>query len=107
MKNTFINNYRRKARSRTIVDETKELYYLNVPQDSGFESPEGSYAHNEISTAINGLEKEYKIPFEMHNKGFKYKEIADQLELPIGTVKSRIFMARKRLMEELKDYRKD
>ena len=41
----------------------------------------------------------------MHFKGFKYKEIADQLNLPIGTVKSRIFLARKKLMGQLEDYR--
>jgi RNA polymerase sigma-70 factor (ECF subfamily) len=40
----------------------------------------------------------------MHFQGFKYKEIADQLGIPIGTVKSRIFIARKKLMNLLPDY---
>jgi RNA polymerase sigma-70 factor (ECF subfamily) len=50
------------------------------------------------------LDEEYKLPFNLHFKGFKYKEIADQLGIPIGTVKSRIFIARKKLMEQLPDY---
>jgi len=41
----------------------------------------------------------------MHVSGYKYEEIAKQLDLPIGTVKSRIFFARKRLQEMLKDFR--
>ena len=105
MKNTFINNYRRKARANTIMDDTRELYFLNIPQDSGFNSPEASYDIKEIETKISALEDEYKVPFQRYNQGFKYKEIADDLNLPIGTVKSRIFMARKKLMDSLKDYK--
>jgi RNA polymerase sigma-70 factor (ECF subfamily) len=41
----------------------------------------------------------------MFFEGYKYKEIADRFDLPIGTVKSRIFLARKQLMNELKDFR--
>ena len=52
MKNTFINNYRRKARANTIMDDTRELYFLNVPQDSGFNSPEASFDIQEMETAV-------------------------------------------------------
>ena len=58
----------------------------------------------EVNKQISNLEREYKEPFEMHFQGFKYKEIADKLGIPIGTVKSRIFIARKKLMEYLPDY---
>lgn len=54
--------------------------------------------------AINSFSDEYKVPFSMHVAGFKYQEIADKMTLPIGTVKSRIFFARQRLQETLKDY---
>jgi RNA polymerase sigma-70 factor (ECF subfamily) len=50
------------------------------------------------------LPKEYKVPFSMHVSGFKYREIADKLGLPLGTVKSRIFFTRQRLQQELKDF---
>ena len=40
----------------------------------------------------------------MHVSGFKYREIAEKLEFPLGTVKSRIFFTRQRLQQELKDF---
>ena len=104
MKNTFINNYRKAQRENTTIDNTKDLYYLNQIQESGLDSPESSYSIDEINKNINDLEDEFKVPFMMHNQGYKYKEIADKLDLKIGTVKSRIFFTRKKLMERLKDY---
>jgi RNA polymerase sigma-70 factor (ECF subfamily) len=105
MHNIFVNNYRKIVRSQTIIDKTENLYHLNLPQDSGFDTPEGAYTIKEINTAINSFTDEYKIPFSMHLAGYKYEEIAQHLGLPIGTVKSRIFFARKRLREMLKDFR--
>ncbi|MDE6556125.1 MAG: RNA polymerase sigma factor, partial [Duncaniella sp.] len=49
MRNIFINNYRRVVRNATVVDQTEDLYHLNLSQDSGFESPEGSFAAQEIT----------------------------------------------------------
>lgn len=105
MKNIFINNYRKIVRNQTIIDKTEDFHLLNLPQNSGFDSPEGSYAIGEISGSIDAFPDEYRIPFSMHIQGFKYEEIAQTMNLPIGTVKSRIFLARKRLQEQLKDYR--
>ena len=93
MRNIFINNYRRVVRNQTIIDQTEDLYHLNLPQDSGFAS------------AINSFSEEYRIPFSMHVAGYKYHEIAEKMDLPLGTVKSRIFFARQRLQEMLKDYK--
>ena len=104
MKNIFINNYRKVVRNQTIIDQTEDLYHLNLPQESGFDTPDGSYSVKEIMKAINSFSDEYKVPFSMHVAGFKYQEIADKMTLPIGTVKSRIFFARQRLQETLKDY---
>lgn len=105
MRNIFINNYRRGVRTATIVDTTDNLYHLNLSQDSGIDSPEDSYSASEIHDAINSFSEEYRVPFSMHVAGYKYNEIADHLGLPLGTVKSRIFMARKRLQERFADYR--
>jgi RNA polymerase sigma factor (sigma-70 family) len=104
MKNTFINNYRRNIKENTIIDGTQDLYYINQPGDKGFISPESSYSEREIQKAINSLGDEFRIPFRMHIDGYKYKEIADELGLKIGTVKSRIFFTRQKLMLMLKDY---
>ena len=105
MRNIFINNYRKVVRDQTFVDRTENLYHLNLPQESGFESTESSYDLKEMHRIVNSLPKEYKVPFAMHLSGFKYREIAEKLNLPLGTVKSRIFFTRQKLQEELKDFR--
>lgn len=104
MKNTFINNYRRASKANTTFDNTEDLYFLNLNQESGLENPDESMSAKEIRLYIDLLEDEFKIPFLMHLKGYKYKEIAEKLNLKIGTVKSRIFFTRKKLMESLKGY---
>jgi RNA polymerase sigma factor (sigma-70 family) len=104
MKNTFINNYRRNVKENTLIDGTQDLFYINMPHDKGFASPESTYSEAEIEKAIDSLPDEFKIPFRMHVDGFKYKEIADELNLKIGTVKSRIFFTRQKLMNLLKDF---
>jgi RNA polymerase sigma-70 factor (ECF subfamily) len=105
MKNTFINNYRRRVKENVIIDNTQDLYYINQPYDKGYISPESSYASGEIETTIDSLRDEFRVPFRMYLDGYKYKEIADELGLKIGTVKSRIFFTRQRLMNVLKDYK--
>ena len=105
MRNIFINNYRKVVRSATVIDQTEDLYHLNLPQDSGFETPEGSFAAKEITAAINAFSDDYRIPFTMHVAGYKYNEIAEKMNLPLGTVKSRIFFARQRLQQTVKDYK--
>lgn len=105
MRNIFINNYRKTVRDQTFVDQTENLFHLNLPQDSGFESTEGNYDLKEIRKIVHSLPKEYRVPFSMYVSGFKYREIAEKLGLPIGTVKSRIFFTRQRLQKDLKDFR--
>ena len=105
MRNIFINNYRRNVRSATIVDQTEDLYHLNLSQDSGLETPEGAFGAGEISEAINDFADEYRIPFSMFVAGYKYNEIAEKMNLPRGTIKSRIFFARKKLQARCADYR--
>ena len=106
MRNIFINNYRRVAREATTVDQTEDLYHLNLPQESGLETPEGGVAVGEITDAINSFPDEYRVPFSMLVAGYKYNEIAEKMNLPLGTVKSRIFFARQKLQELLKDYKR-
>ena len=105
MRNIFINNYRKVVRSATIIDQTEDLYHLNLPQESGLDTPEGSYAAGEITDAINSFSDDSRIPFSMHVAGYKYSEIAEEMDLPLGTVKSRIFFARKKLQERFASYR--
>lgn len=105
MRNIFINNYRKVLRDQTYVDQTDNQFYLNQGNNLVEDSLEGSYDLKEIRRTVNELPKEYRIPFMMYVSGFKYREIADKLGLPLGTVKSRIYFTRQRLQEELKDFR--
>ena len=105
MRNIFINNYRRASRAATVVDTTENMFHLNLSQDSGIESPDESYTAQEITEAINEFSDDFRIPFSMHIAGYKYNEIAEKMNLPLGTVKSRIFFARKKLQERFADYR--
>ncbi len=105
MRNIFINNYRRVVRSATVIDQTDDLYHLNLSQDSGLETPEGSFGAKEITDAINEFPDKYRIPFSMHVAGYKYGEIAEKMQLPLGTIKSRIFFARQQLQTRFADYR--
>lgn len=104
MRNIFINNYRRVARSATVIDQTEDCYHLNLCQESGLETPEGSFAAGEITAAINEFPEKYRVPFSMHVAGYKYNEISEKMDLPLGTVKSRIFFVRQALQERFADY---
>ncbi len=104
MRNIFINNYRKVLREQTFVDTSENLFHLNQVKENEDYIVENDYDLKEIEKAINSLSNEMRIPFVMHIKGYKYREIADKLDLPIGTVKSRIFFSRRILQEELKDF---
>ncbi|QZT37688.1 RNA polymerase sigma factor [Halosquirtibacter xylanolyticus] len=106
MKNTFINDYRRSIKTKTTFDFSNNDYLLNVSKDIHFPSPESSQSEKEILNNIYRLDKEFREPFLMFLNGFKYKEIASKLGLPLGTVKSRIFFTRKKLEKWLKEYAK-
>ena len=95
MKNTFINDYRRGMKTRNTFDGSANDYQLASAKDRNYPSPDSFYSTSEISQTIHELEDDYRIPFTMFLEGYKYKEIADELKLPLGTVKSRIFLDRK------------
>jgi len=104
MKNTFINDYRRNKKKENTFDSVNNDFRLKFQKDKGYPSPESIYSSKEIIKCINALDAEYKIPFNLFLDGFKYKEIAEELNMPIGTVKSRIFFTRKKLEKSLKEY---
>ncbi len=102
MKNIFINNYRKKMKANTIIDSTDNMFYINSGKNVISNGAESSLIMTELSNMIDALDDSIRIPFMMHYEGFKYQEIADHLELPLGTVKSRIFFARKELKVVIK-----
>lgn len=101
MKNIFINNYRKNAKSRKIIDTTENLYYINSGQATIGNDAESNIMMDELTEIVDSLDESLRVPFEMHYLGHKYQEIADTLHLPLGTVKSRIFFARRELKEKI------
>jgi len=101
MRNTFINHYRKNKRQLTLHDTSKELYLLNVEDVHTFNSPIRSYEYKDIWKNIDELKEELHTPFKLYTSGYKYNEIADLLHVPIGTVKNRIFHARKHVQKKL------
>jgi RNA polymerase sigma-70 factor (ECF subfamily) len=104
MKNIFINNYRRNKKAKTFIDTTENLHHVHQQIDSFPVSPDSVLREKEVRKAVGTLEDEHLVPFEMHTQGYKYKEIAEELDISIGTVKSRIFFGRKKLMDRLEGY---
>ena len=104
MRNLFVSGCRQSVRAATVVDTTDDLYHLNVGRDS--DTPEDSYAANEISAAIEQLNPSFRKVFKMYIAGYKYDEIADELGIALGTVKSRIFTVRQLLQNRFADYRR-
>ncbi|HCZ21867.1 MAG TPA: RNA polymerase subunit sigma [Porphyromonadaceae bacterium] len=96
MRNLFINQCRSADQVR-ISRSDKE--YETAPNDLMYgtsESADSRCTMQDIEHAIDILNKEYSIPFRMYVSGYKYQEIADKMNIPLGTVKSRIFIARKK-----------
>ncbi len=104
LKNTFINNYRKSVKQNTIFDNTEDFYFLNKTEGPATLKPDAAIPVKEINKEVQSLEDEFRIPFEMHMSGYKYKEIAEKMNLNIGTMKSRIFFSRKKLMKALEEY---
>ncbi len=104
MRNIFINNYRRKSKQSTIFDSTPNEFLLNLNQ--GAVANEGIAQINlkEVKQAIHNLPEIFKTPFLLYFDGYKYHEIAEMLEEPLGTIKSRIHFARKLLKSHVQRF---
>jgi len=101
MRNIFINDYRRKAKQKTILDSTPNEYLINLKQATVNNNAESGIRMKEIQGAIQQLPEIFKTPFLLYFDGYKYHEIAEVLSEPLGTIKSRIHFARKLLKEQI------
>ncbi|MGQ0738773.1 MAG: RNA polymerase sigma factor [Bacteroidota bacterium] len=104
MRNIFINDYRRKAKQKTIFDTSSSEYLINQKRAIVSNAAESEIRVKEIKKAIRELPEIFKTPFLLYFDGYKYNEIADLLHEPLGTIKSRIHFARKLLKEQISRY---
>ena len=104
MRNIFVNNYRRTVREMNLIDDSYSINQQHLIEDEDAYRFEFTSDMKQLYRVIHSIPEEMKVPFQMFVAGFKYREIAEKLGLPMGTVKSRLFFNRKRLKEELKDF---
>ncbi|HYK43115.1 MAG TPA: sigma-70 family RNA polymerase sigma factor, partial [Thermoanaerobaculia bacterium] len=115
--NTFINQYRRKAArpDTTELDDVEEsiLYrhMRDVSPGSASLDPEAELIDNtlssEVTDALEALPEKFRTTLLLDVEGFSYKEIAEVLDIPIGTVMSRLHRGRKFLQKRLYDVARD
>lgn len=102
MRNLFINQYRKNVRVRKYMSDNFDSK-TEIAQASTNEIV-SQLQFEEIQLAIENLDNELSVPLKLIYEGFKYKEISEKLDIPIGTVKSRIFIARQKLQSILPEY---
>jgi RNA polymerase sigma-70 factor (ECF subfamily) len=101
MRNTFINNYRHNDLHKSRFERKDDLLPIIQTKMSDSGNPDSAYSVIEINQHIEQLKNSLKIPFKMYVDGFMYKEIAEKMNIKIGTVKSRIYLARQELRNQL------
>ncbi|RZK82516.1 MAG: RNA polymerase sigma factor [Pedobacter sp.] len=104
LRNTFMNNYRSSKRRLAVIETCEEINPAQLIHGASVNLGEDKFLKEDIFKAIKLVPSEYVVPFLRYFEGYKYHEIADELNIPIGTVKTRIFMARKHLKSYLKMY---
>lgn len=105
MKNTFINNYRKLIKTNSLVTKSDEISSAHLSHSATRNEGENKFVMEDIQKAMNTLAEDYSVPFNMYYEGYKYHEIAEHLAIPIGTVKTRIHVARKQMKQALKIYK--
>ena len=118
MTNTYINRYNAKKRKGTEVelDDVEELFLYkrlgSIDQSQLSSSAEDQmldlFTDDEVKNALESLPEDFRIPVLLSDvDGFAYKEIAEMLEIPIGTVMSRLHRGRKAMQKMLYEYARD
>ena len=104
MRNIFINDYRRKAKQTIIFDNSGTDRFVNLSSVIVRNAGENSLQLQEINKAIYQIPQIFKVPFLLYFEGYRYHEISEWLNEPLGTIKSRIHFARKLLKEKISRY---
>ncbi|MBX7125151.1 MAG: sigma-70 family RNA polymerase sigma factor [Cyclobacteriaceae bacterium] len=114
LKNSFINDYRKKIKEPSKVDYQEVESYYNSDEVDRQITPDlrvdalKDMIGDEISNALNALDVDFRTVIILCDlEGFKYEEMAKILDIPIGTVRSRLHRARNLLKEKLSEYAKE
>ena len=105
MKYTFINKYRSESKTNSFITKEEEISPANLVVSATKNMGENKFVMEDINIALKNLSEDYYAPFTMYFEGYKYHEISEQLSIPIGTVKTRIHVARKAMKKTLSCYK--
>jgi RNA polymerase sigma-70 factor (ECF subfamily) len=101
MKNTFITSYNKLIKRQIFIDITENSFFIDSSSNVSHNQAYSDFVLDDISKAASTVDESFMEPFNMFYNGFKYHEIAEKLNIPIGTVKNRIYIARKELKNKL------
>lgn len=105
MRNIFINDYRKSKKYKTVSDSDANNNLMDHLLPAINSKAESTIQYKEIKKAINSLPEKIKSAFLLNYEGYRYHEIAEALQEPLGTIKSRVFMARKLLQKYFIHYK--
>ena len=88
MRNTFTNDYRKQGRRNAVMEVSEDLSPYQLSKSAETNRGQNKFVMEDINSAIKNLQPEYAIPFLRYFEGYKYHEIAEELGIPIGTVKT-------------------
>jgi len=113
LKNNYINRFRKNSKEPGKVDYDliKDFYHSIKDVQNDTSEAESDYFHSllheEVYQALQSLPEEFREVIQLCDiEGFTYEEIANMVESPIGTVRSRLYRGRKLLREQLEEYAK-
>jgi len=104
MRNVFINGYRRKSKQQSIFGSVPSEIVATTAGASVLNTAAANINLKDVQKAIYNLPEIFKTPFLLYFDGFKYHEISEALNEPLGTIKSRIHFARKLLKEQVERF---
>ena len=104
MRNIFINDYRKKAKQSVVLDNSPNDFLIDQTRTKVLNDGVTNLNLREVKQFIYDLPELFRTPFNLYFEGYKYNEIADELNEPLGTIKSRIHFARKILKQKIQRY---
>ena len=100
----FINDYRKRAKQSVILDNSPNDFLIDQTRTKVLNDGVTNLNLREVKQMIYDLPELFRTPFNLYFEGYKYNEIADELNEPLGTIKSRIHFARKILKQKIQRY---
>ncbi|WP_293788479.1 sigma-70 family RNA polymerase sigma factor [uncultured Pedobacter sp.] len=105
LKNTFLNHYYKVKRKNEMIQQEDDLTSVQLVPSASLNGGATKFIMEDIQKSLNALPEDCRFCFCRYFEGYKYHEIAAELDIPLGTVKTKIHVARGLLKKMLKNYK--